>query len=98
MTKIENSVFSSPELLGAQGELIVYPCSDACRRCGRQQCSNIFFSETAWIIKSQISCGASLGRGEKKESSNIFVKYVFYFTREVKKYVYSIRGFATHKI
>ena len=31
------------------GELIVYPWSDVCR----SQCSNIFFSETAWPIKAK---------------------------------------------
>ena len=59
-------VFSSPEPLGSQGELIVYPCSGVrCRRCRcrdrgrcrcrrRQQCLNIFSSETAWSIKAKL--------------------------------------------
>ena len=55
-------IFSSPEPLGSQGELIVYPCSGVrCRRCrgrGRcrccQQCLNIFSSETAWPIKAKL--------------------------------------------
>ena len=34
----------------------------------------------------------------KKKIQMIFVEYGFYFTREVKKYVYFIRGFATHEI
>ena len=60
LTSIVICVFSSPEPLGSQGELIVYPysgvrcrrcrrCRCRCRRC-RQQCLNIF-SETALPIK-----------------------------------------------
>ena len=48
---------SSPEPSGSQGELIVYPCSGVrChRRCRRrQQCLNIFSSETAWPIKAKL--------------------------------------------
>ena len=61
--KYNDFVFSSPEPLGSQGELIVYPCSGIrCRRCrcrgrGRcrcQQCLNIFSSETAWPIKAKL--------------------------------------------
>ena len=58
-----NSYFfliSSPEPLGSQGELIVYPYSGVrcrrchCRRCRhRQQCLNIFSSETALPIKAK---------------------------------------------
>ena len=52
---------SSPEPLGSQGELIVYPYSGVrchCRRCRRrcrrrQQCLNIFSSETALPIKAK---------------------------------------------
>ena len=54
------NVFSSPEPLGSQGELIVYPysgvnCPHRYRRCcGRhQQCLNIFSSETALPIKAK---------------------------------------------
>ena len=43
---------SSPEPSGLQGELIVYPCSGIC--CRRQQCLNIFSSETAWPIKAKL--------------------------------------------
>ena len=51
-------VFSSPEPSGSQGELIVYPYSGVrcrrrcCCRC-RQQCLNIFSSETALPIKAK---------------------------------------------
>ena len=48
---------SSPEPSGSQGELIVYPYSGVrCRRCRRhrrQQCLNIFSSETALPIKAK---------------------------------------------
>ena len=44
-------LFSSPEPLGSQGELIVYPYSGVRRR--RQQCLNIFSSETALPIKAK---------------------------------------------
>ena len=47
---------SSPEPSGSQGELIVYPYSGVrcrcCCRC-RQQCLNIFSSETALPIKAK---------------------------------------------
>ena len=49
-------IISSPEPSGSQGELIVYPCSGVrCRRrCRRrQQCLNIFSSETALPIKAK---------------------------------------------
>ena len=51
-------VFSSPEPSGSQGELIVYTysgvrCRCRCRRCRRQQCLNIFSSETALPIKAK---------------------------------------------
>ena len=47
---------SSPELLGSQGELIVYPCSGVrpsyvVRR--PSTISNIFSSETTWPIKAK---------------------------------------------
>ena len=50
------SIFSSPEPSGSQGELIVYPCSGVCCRCRRhrQQCLNIFSSETALPIKARL--------------------------------------------
>ena len=57
---VQFSVFSSPEPSGSQGELIVYPysgeccrCHRRCRRRRRQQCLNIFSSETALPIKAK---------------------------------------------
>ena len=51
------SIFSSPEPSGSQGELIVYPYSGVrrrrCRCRCRQQCLNIFSSETALPIKAK---------------------------------------------
>ena len=57
------NIISSPEPLGSQGELIVYPYSGVrcrrcrrcrCRRCRRrQQCLNIFSSETALPMKAK---------------------------------------------
>ena len=50
-------IFSSPEPSGSQGELIVYPHSGVrrrrCRCRCRQQCLNIFSSETALPIKAK---------------------------------------------
>ena len=53
--------FSSPEPSGSPGELTVYPCSGVrcrcrrrCRRRRRQQCLNIFSSETALPIKAKL--------------------------------------------
>ena len=45
--------FSSPEPSGSQGELIVYPYSGVRCRRRRQQCLNIFSSETALPIKAK---------------------------------------------
>ena len=52
----KNLLFSSPEPLGSQGELIVYPCSGVrpsyvVRR--PSTISNVFSSETAWLIKAK---------------------------------------------
>ena len=44
---------SSPEPLGSQGELIVYPSSRRPSSVHRPQCSNIFSSETAGPIKAK---------------------------------------------
>ena len=49
-----STFISSPEPSGSQGELMVYPYSGVrCRRRCRQQCLNIFFSETALPIKAK---------------------------------------------
>ena len=45
-------IFSSPEPLGSQGELIVYQWIRL-SVSRRPQCSNIFFSETTWPIKAK---------------------------------------------
>ena len=48
---LKKSIFSSPELLGSQGDLITHaPSSVSCR----PQCSNIFLSETAGSVKAQL--------------------------------------------
>ena len=50
------TLISSPEPSGSQGELIVYPYSGVrcCRRCRcRQQCLNIFSSDTTLPIKAK---------------------------------------------
>ena len=48
--------FSSPEPSGSEGELIVYPYSGVRCRCRRrQQCLNIFSSETALPIKAKFN-------------------------------------------
>ena len=62
-------------LFTSQGELIVYPCSGVrCRRCRcrgrcccrrRQQCLNIFSSETAWPIKAKLYVEPPWGGGTK---------------------------------
>ena len=44
-------IFSSPEPLGSQDELLVYPCSVVRRGRCRSHFSIIFFSETVWPIK-----------------------------------------------
>ena len=53
--RLQRDFFSSPELSGSQDELIVYPYSGvSCHcRCRRQQCLNIFSSETALPIKAK---------------------------------------------
>ena len=60
-------VFSSPEPLGSQGELIVYPSN---RRPSVFSPSVLvvnnfkqLFLRNSWADQSQILCGASLGRG-----------------------------------
>ena len=59
-------IFSSPEPSGSQGELIVYPWSGV-RRCPSSSV-HIFKRLIVWNRlnnRSQILCGASLGRGNK---------------------------------
>ena len=46
-------LISSPEPLGSQGELIVYPSSWRLSVGVRPPFSKIFFSETAWPIKAK---------------------------------------------
>ena len=50
-------IISSPEPLGSQGELTVYPCTgvrpSSVRRPSTSTISNIFSSETAWPIKAK---------------------------------------------
>ena len=53
----QTGIFSSPEPLGSQGELIVYPSSPAASVRLTSVCrppfSKIFFSETTWPIKAK---------------------------------------------
>ena len=59
-------IFSSPEPLGSQGELIVYPSS---RRLSVRRRPSAFtmlkdlLLQNRWVDQSQSLCGASLGRG-----------------------------------
>ena len=50
--KEKKALISSPELLGSQGELIVYPSSGRLSVV-RPPFSKIFSSETAWPIKAK---------------------------------------------
>ena len=56
---------SSPEPLGSQGELIVYPCSGVRPSVVRHHPSTIFkhLPRNRLANQSQILCGASLGKG-----------------------------------
>ena len=79
------------------GELIVYPWSGVRRRPSvvrRSQCSNIFFSETAWPIKAKfyveppwvggtIFCSRHLGHMTKMAATPIYGKKPFkiFFSR-----------------
>ena len=60
-------VISSPEPLGSQGELIVYPSSRRLSvRCPLSVVVNNFkhlLLRNRWADQSQTLCGASLGRG-----------------------------------
>ena len=59
--------FSSPEPLGSQGELIVYPSSRRPSVGVRLPSSFTMLKDllhrNRWADQSQILCGASLGRG-----------------------------------
>ena len=59
--------FSSPEPLGSQDELIVYPCSGVRPSVVRRTStiSNIFSSETAWPIKDKFYVEPPLEGGTK---------------------------------
>ena len=63
---ITTCVISSPEPLGSQGELIVYPSSRRPsvrrRRPSFTMLKDLLF-RNRWANQSQILCGASLGRG-----------------------------------
>ena len=67
--KGNNLFISSPEPLGSQGELIVYPSSrrpSVVRRRSSSSVVNNFkhlLLRNRWADQSQILCGASLGRG-----------------------------------
>ena len=52
-SKTPSFFFSSPEPSGTQGELIVNPYSGIRCRPRRQQCLNIFSSETALPVKAK---------------------------------------------
>ena len=78
-------VFSSPEPLGSQGELIVCPSSRRPSVRRRSQCSKIFFSETAGPIKAKfyveppwigrtIFCSRHLGHMTKMAATSIYGK------------------------
>ena len=87
---LNNIQFSSPEPLGSQGELIVYPSSrrpsvGVRRRRRRSQWSKIFFSETAGPIKAKfyveppwvggmIFCSRHLGHMTKMAATPIYGK------------------------
>ena len=61
-TNTNVSIISSPEPLGSQGELIVYPSS---RRASASSSFTMLkdLLQNRWADQSQILCGASLGRG-----------------------------------
>ena len=59
-------IFSSPEPLGSQGELIVYQSSRRPSVCRRPSSFTMLkdLLQNRWADQSQILYGASLGRGE----------------------------------
>ena len=58
-------IISSPEPLGSQGELIVYPSSRHPSVVRRPPFSKIFSSETAWPIKAKFYVELPLEGGTK---------------------------------
>ena len=58
-------LFSSPEPLGSQGELKVYPSSRRPSVGVRPPFSKILFSETAWPIKAKFYVEPAWGGGTK---------------------------------
>ena len=90
LISVEIAFVSSPEPLGSQGELIVYPSSrrpsvGVRRRHRRSQWSKIFFSETAGPIKAKfyveppwvggtIFCSQHLGHMTKMAATPIYGK------------------------
>ena len=63
----KSSIFSSPEPLGSQGELIVYPWSGVRRPSVRPSSTMLkhHLLRNRLADQSQILCGASLGRGNQ---------------------------------
>ena len=86
--------FSSPEPLGSQGELIVYPYSGVrcrrcrrcrCRRCRRrQQCLNIFSSETALPMKAKFYVESPWEGGTK-----VYINGLVHMTKMAAMPIYS---------
>ena len=65
---VVSQLVSSPEPSGSQGELIVYPWSGVRRPSSsvvRPHFSNIFSSETAWLIKAKFYVEPPWGGGTK---------------------------------
>ena len=82
---LPSSIISSPEPLGLQGELLVYPSSRRPSVVRRSQCSKIFFAETAGQIKAKfymeppwvggtIFCSRHLGHMTKMAATPIYGK------------------------
>ena len=58
-------IISSPEPLGSQGELIVYPCSGVRPSSSSVHNFKHLLLRNRLANQSQILCGDSLGRGNK---------------------------------
>ena len=82
-------LFSSPEPLGSQGEFIVYTYSGVrcrrCRHCRRQQCLNIFSSETALPIKAKFYVESPWEGGTK-----VYIKGPGHMTKMAAMPIYGI--------